>query len=308
MTLDNKQVEFVGTVLTRRRFLHGTGLAAGGLVLGCAFGPEKTAAPSVAEPATQYATHRGYRIAYDVVGDGPPVVFQHGLFGNRKSWAQVGYVAALSDSYRVITIDSLGHGDSDKPADSALYACEQRVGDIAAVLDNEGLSKAHCIGYSMGGWLVSGLARYQPERLLSLTVGGWDPVGGLDRNLTEFELLGDPVEKAGPPDFETALKLMSKMNPELFASITDEVRPALSAGWYAMQEPTVSAEDLAELEVPVLLWAGTDDSCIDRCRALAEEIDNVTLHEVAGDHGGALQTNMNASLVGLRNFLKRASS
>ena len=223
-------------------------------------------------------------------------------------WAQVGYVAALSDAYRVITVDSLGHGESDKPADATAYGCEQRVGDIAAVLDNEGLSKAHCIGYSMGGWLVSGVARYQPERLLSLTVGGWDPVGGLNRNLTEFELLGDPVEKPGPPDFETALKLMSKMNPELRASVTDDVKPALSAGWYAMQEPTVTAEDLAELDVPVLLWAGTDDSCIEGCRALAEQIDNVTLHEVAGDHGGALQANMKASLVGLRSFLDRASS
>lgn len=308
MKSDENQIEFVRTALTRRRFIQGTGLAAGGLILGCALGTEKSAVPTAAEPVTQYATNRGYRIAYDVVGDGPPVVLQHGLFGNRKSWAQVGYVAALSDSYRVISVDSLGHGDSDKPADSSVYGCEQRVGDIAAVLDNEGLSQAHCIGYSMGGWLVSGLARYQPERLLSLTVGGWDPVGGLERNLTEFEALGDPIEKAGPPDFETALKLMSKLNPELFASVTEEVRPALSAGWYAMQEPTVSAEDLAELDVPVLLWAGTDDSCIDRCRALAERIDNVTLHEVAGDHGGALNENMNESLVGLRSFLNRASS
>ena len=82
----------------------------------------------------KYATHRGYRIAYDVEGDGPPVVLQHGLLDNRKRWAEVGYVAGLADSYRVICVDSLGHGDSDKPKEEALYQREQRAGDIAAVL------------------------------------------------------------------------------------------------------------------------------------------------------------------------------
>ncbi|MEZ4480816.1 MAG: alpha/beta fold hydrolase [Dehalococcoidia bacterium] len=125
------------------------------------------------------ATHRGQRIAYDVTGDGPALVFQHGFLSNRQSWHQSGYVAAFADAYRVITVDSLGHGESDKPADPTLYGRAARAGDVAAVLDAEGIEKAHFIGYSMGGWISTAMLLHQPGRLRSLVIGAWDPLRGI---------------------------------------------------------------------------------------------------------------------------------
>jgi pimeloyl-ACP methyl ester carboxylesterase len=43
-------------------------------------------------------------------------------------------------------IDSLGHGDSDGPADCSAYGPSQRVGDVIAVLDQVGVDAAYVVG------------------------------------------------------------------------------------------------------------------------------------------------------------------
>ena len=100
----------------------------------------------------KYARNRGHRIAYDRIGQGPTVVLQHGFLDNRQSWKLLGYVDALADKFTVITVDSLGHGDSDKPSDAGCYVRQQRADDIVAVLNAESIDQAHYVGYSMGGW------------------------------------------------------------------------------------------------------------------------------------------------------------
>ncbi len=81
---------------------------------------------STREPDMKHAANRSHRIAYDLTGQGPAVVLQHGFLDNRQSWQAFGYVDALADSFTVITVDSLGHGDSDKPSDAGCYVREQR--------------------------------------------------------------------------------------------------------------------------------------------------------------------------------------
>src|SRR5947209_2919631 len=122
-----------------------------------------------------FTIHRGQRIYYTVAGAGPLVVLQHGLLMDAGYWKQAGFVDPLTDRYRVACIDSLGHGSSDKPTDPSLYDQQLRAGDIAAVMDDVGEPRAHVVGHSMGGWLAVGMAKYFPQRLASLTIGGWDP-------------------------------------------------------------------------------------------------------------------------------------
>ena len=119
--------------------------------------------------------HRGYHIAYETLGEGQPVAVQHGIFGSRRDWVECGFTPELVDGYLLLLIDSLGHGDSDNPDDPAAYGRQLRAGDIAAVLDQEGIERAHYFGYSMGAWIGTGVAIHYPDRLLSLTLAGWDP-------------------------------------------------------------------------------------------------------------------------------------
>ncbi len=90
-----------------------------------------------------YANSAEMHINYPVSGDGPPLVLQHGFMCSAADWVEFGYAAALSPRFRIILIDALGHGDSDKPHDEAAYAMERRVADVVAVLDAVGVERAH---------------------------------------------------------------------------------------------------------------------------------------------------------------------
>lgn len=239
------------------------------------------------------ATHRGCKIAYDVQGSGPAVVLQHGLLSNRTTWLASGYVDALADSFTVVCVDSLGHGDSDKPADAAHYHREARAGDIVAVLDEERIERGHYIGYSMGGWIGSGMAVHHPDRLLSLTIGGWDPVGGVARDAPR------------PAGIDAFLKLAKAAAPHLTSWVTDDVKPGLAACWEALSEVDGTEAALQSLTVPILLWAGTADACFEPAQRLAQNMPNISFHAVPGDHVAARMQYVEESVSGLRAFLEQ---
>jgi pimeloyl-ACP methyl ester carboxylesterase len=214
-------------------------------------------------------THRGLRIAFDVTGSGPVVLLQHGLLSRRERWHANGFVAALAARFTVVAVDSLGHGESDKPADPAAYARDARADQLAAVMDAVGAERAHLVGYSMGGWMATGFAVRHPRRLLSLAIGGWNPGGG--RAL------------AGVP-FATVLANARARAPELTAWITPEIEPAVAACWAALPDGADAEEALAAFPAPVLLWAGREDPAHEGLSAFAARVPRATFRTVSGDH------------------------
>lgn len=236
----------------------------------------------------RHATNRGCRIAFEVAGEGPAVLLQHGLFSGRATWHANGFVAALARELTVVTVDSLGHGDSDKPAEAAPYRRDARADDLAAVLDALGIERAHVVGYSMGGWIAAGFAARHPGRLRSLTIGGWDPVGG----------------RAAPIAFDTVLAGVRARAPQLAAWIRPEFEPGLRACWNALADVEGAEAALAGCSAPVLLWAGREDPCHDAVQTLAARLPGVRFSAVPGDHLGAMTTHAAASLTVLRDFLR----
>jgi pimeloyl-ACP methyl ester carboxylesterase len=122
-----------------------------------------------------YADNGSVRIHYEVEGEGPPLVLQHGFSESVVDWYETGYVKALKPDYRLILIDARGHGDSDKPHDPEAYLLNRRVGDVTAVLDALDIATAVYWGYSMGGWIGFGMANYAKERVRALVIGGQHP-------------------------------------------------------------------------------------------------------------------------------------
>jgi pimeloyl-ACP methyl ester carboxylesterase len=117
----------------------------------------------------------GVRIAYEIIGHGPPLLLLHAFTGSGADWREFSYVAALERGFQLILMDGRGHGRSDKPHDPASYAIAQRVADLVAILDVVGIEKVHYCGYSMGGRLGFGLGVFAPERVASLVLGGSHP-------------------------------------------------------------------------------------------------------------------------------------
>jgi hypothetical protein len=89
-----------------------------------------------------YGDNGGVRIHYQVEGEGPALVLQHGFTESVVDWYEAGYVKALRPDYRLILIDARGHGASDKPHDPDAYVLNRRVSDVVAVLDALDITKA----------------------------------------------------------------------------------------------------------------------------------------------------------------------
>jgi len=121
-----------------------------------------------------YAENDGVRIHYRVVGEGPPLVLQHGFGQSLKTWYLSGYVEALRQQFRLILIDSRGHGNSDKPYDPDAYALCLQVQDVVAILDQLKIEKAIFWGYSSGARVALGLAKWAPLRVAAMVIGGED--------------------------------------------------------------------------------------------------------------------------------------
>jgi pimeloyl-ACP methyl ester carboxylesterase len=166
-----------------------------------------------------YADNGNVRIHYQVEGEGPALVLQHGFTESVVDWYEAGYVEALRPDYRLILIDARGHGASDKPHDPGAYVLNRRVADVVAVLDALDIAKALFWGYSMGGWTGFGIAKYAKERVHALVIGGQHPyargMGALQRMVQRGIAQGSGAfvasmeEMFGPESAERKERLLS---------------------------------------------------------------------------------------------------
>jgi pimeloyl-ACP methyl ester carboxylesterase len=92
----------------------------------------------------------GASIAYDVVGEGPPVVFVHGLTSFRQSWEPV--TALLAGDFTCVRVDLRGHGDSSAGSD---YSTLSLVGDVRAVAEDLALAHPAIVGHSLGATVAA---------------------------------------------------------------------------------------------------------------------------------------------------------
>src|SRR5580692_5816676 len=117
---------------------------------------------------TQFVTAPdGTRIAYEVVGEGQPVLLIHGFAASRvQNWKNPGWYETLTRAgYRVIAMDCRGHGESGKPHEPAAYDHDLMAADAAAVIRATASAPVFLMGYSMGGFISVRLLLDHPELL-----------------------------------------------------------------------------------------------------------------------------------------------
>ena len=152
-----------------------------------------------------FVSNDSIRIHYEVDGNGPPLVLQHGLSDSIESWYEFGSVERLKDEFQLIMIEARGHCESDKPHDSAAYDSKLMTGDVLAVIDRLHLAQVYYFGYSLGCRIGFEIAKHAPERIHAFIMGGHHPYfsnleffreifkGGLDAWLKVIEATAGPL-------------------------------------------------------------------------------------------------------------------
>ncbi len=132
------------------------------------------------QPADKFFDADGLRLHYLDWGQPSPepdasvptMVLLHGLQDCARSWDT--FAAAMRADYRIIALDSRGHGDSEHSPDAA-YGFRHYIADLEALVEQLGLSDFVLVGHSAGGRYAFVYAAEHPELVRALVVVDIDP-------------------------------------------------------------------------------------------------------------------------------------
>jgi pimeloyl-ACP methyl ester carboxylesterase len=115
-------------------------------------------------------TDAGPRLAYSSYGEGPRViVLLHGLLFSR--YMHDALARALAErGHRVLTLDLLGHGESDRPRDMWRYSMPEFGREVVALLDHVEVDQAVVLGTSLGANATLEVASLAPERVRGMVI------------------------------------------------------------------------------------------------------------------------------------------
>ena len=195
---------------------------------------------------------------YTERGEGEPLVLLH---GNGEDSAYFEHQVSFFESeYRVIAVDTRGHGRS--PRGTAPFSLGQFASDLGAFMDDIELESAHVLGFSDGANIALLFALAHLKRVRSLVLNGANlfPEGLTAQTRLEIE---DEYEAALASNDERQLELLRLM----------------------IDEPHIDPSQLAALHMPTLVIAGTDDMVEEEhTRLIAASIPEAQLEFVEGTH------------------------
>lgn len=151
-------------------------------------------------------------------GSGPVLIFLHGVSGHLEAYHR--NILPHARHFRVLAIDMLGHGFTDKPARD--YEIADYVEHLRDLIDALGVDKVHLSGESLGGWVAARFAATYPERIDRLVL---NTAGGMIADPKVMERLRTlSLNAVRSPDREATRKRLE----------------------FLMLDPTIVTEDLVE--------------------------------------------------------------
>jgi pimeloyl-ACP methyl ester carboxylesterase len=236
--------------------------------------------------ADRFVQARGYAMHYVEDGVGHPVVLIPGAFATYRAWN--GVVPRLSSQSRVLAVDYLGVGGSDKPETGFRYTIEEQADVLAAMMAGLKLTKVTVVGASYGGAVALNLAARYPDlvrdvvcieggALITPEVLNYGKLGAL----VEWPILGEIIwgfMQSGLFDTITARSIMggawdaltAEQRQEIVGIVSANIRTMSKASWTGIYQAITKRIDftdaLAGSQVRVLYLVGTDS----KYRAVAE--------------------------------------
>ena len=237
-----------------------------------------------------FFAHDGEQIHYQMAGNasGPTMVLTHGMGGNHMIWYQ--QVAYFAPFCRVITWDQRGFGRSTNV--NGVTSPQKSAGDLAALLKHLGVTSAHVVGQSLGGWASLGLTLQHPELVRSLVMA--DTIGGIhseriEREYREYSARLDamPVPTVKPLDRHPALAhdlaTRDRARAFLYNQISSvSVAPPIETLRRQLPKSYWPAAQVAQMKVPTLFIVGEQDDIFspDLIREAASLVPGSVVHEI----------------------------
>ncbi len=200
---------------------------------------------------------------YQEQGEGEPFFLLHGngedgtYFANQLSF--------FSDRYRVIAVDTRGHGKS--PRGTAPFTMEQFAVDLHKLMDKLEIQKAMILGFSDGANIAMKFALKYPERVNALILNG----GNLDTK---------GVKRSIQIPIEIGYRFA-----KLFAGKSEKAKTHMEILGLMVHEPNIKPEELRAIQAPTLVIAGTKDMIKQsHTEIIAQNIPNAKLSVIPGDH------------------------
>ena len=203
------------------------------------------------------------QLHYIEQGQGAPLMLLH---GNGENISYFEYqIPFFSKNYRVIAIDTRGHGQS--PRGNKPFTIEQFAEDLHDFMDEKNIEKAILLGFSDGGNIALEFALKYPERINRMIVDGANLFPRGVRPLYQW-----PIEIG----YRIA-KLFSKKSEE--ASRNAEMLGLM------VNDPHIEPTELAKLTMPILVIAGTKGMIKEsHTKIIYKSLPNAKLVFIEGDH------------------------
>lgn len=200
---------------------------------------------------------------YQEKGEGEPLLLLH---GNGENGAYFGnQVAYFSDRYRVITVDTRGHGKS--PRGTAPFTMAQFAMDLQKLMEKLEIHKAIILGFSDGANIAMKFALKYPDRVKALILNG----GNLDTK---------GVKRSIQIPIEIGYRFA-----KLFARKSEEAKSHMEILGLMVNEPNIQPEELRAIQAPTLVIVGTKDMIKqEHTEIIAQSIPNAKLSVISGDH------------------------
>ncbi|WP_137389824.1 alpha/beta fold hydrolase [Rhodoligotrophos defluvii] len=229
----------------------------------------------------------GGKIAYEVAGDGPPLVLVSGLGGRGSFWRPVRN--ELARAFTVVTYDHLGTGRSSRV--SGPFSVAGMAADLLCLLAELGCDRSALVGHSTGGAILQELALARPEKVEQLVLSAtWAQPCVYFRALFDSRLA--VLRAAGYDEYRRMGALLQyppywiRANEQAFAAELESALPANVAQEEEITQARIQAvlahdrlEDLAGIDAPTLVIAAADDMIVPAYHSeiLAERIPRAKL-------------------------------
>lgn len=203
------------------------------------------------------------KLNYFEQGQGQPLILLHGNGENYDYFEH--QISFFSDDYRVIAIDTRGHGKS--PRGEEPFTITQFAEDLHDFMDDEGFEKAIILGFSDGGNIAMEFALKYPERVEKLILNG--------ANL---------FPKGVKPLYQWPIEIGYRI-AKLFAKKSEKAKQNTEMLGLMVNEPQIEPAELSRLTMPVLVVAGTKDMIKEsHTRLIYKSLPNAQLSILEGDH------------------------